>query len=105
MCSNYVDAANRKTVFDCTNFIYTEQQHFDPMGSLSGWYSEQYMNTSTGTSVLDGRLLTHGVTIALLPSTVRPQSWAYVYIQANPLPSVPPSPEEHNLPSICPSAN
>ena len=49
---------------------------------------------------------THEATIALLPSTTHPQSWAEPHTHAHTdksSPSVPPSPEEHNLPSICPS--
>ena len=49
---------------------------------------------------------THKATIALLPSTTHPQSWAepHVHIHTGKsLPSVPPLPEEHNLPFICPS--
>ena len=48
---------------------------------------------------------THEATIALLPSTTHPQSWAEPHTHAHKdksLPSVPLSPEEQNLPSICP---
>ena len=45
--------------------------------------------------------ITQEAAIALMPSTTHPQSWhTYMYIQ---VPSVPPSPEEHNLSSVCPS--
>ena len=43
---------------------------------------------------------------AALPSTTHPQSWVEPHIHVHTgksLPSVPPSPEEHNLPSLCPS--
>ena len=49
---------------------------------------------------------THTAAITQLPSTTHPQSWAEPHIHVHmgkSLPSVPPSPEEHNLPSVCPS--
>ena len=49
---------------------------------------------------------THEATIALLPSTMHPQSRAEPHTHAHTgksLPSVPPSPEERNLPSLYPS--
>ena len=50
---------------------------------------------------------THEATITLLPSTMHPQSWAEPHIHVHTgksLPPVPPSPEEHNLPSLYPAS-